>query len=152
MWLSRATIARSRINQPPAALLLRRNAHLLGTAGSRPTITPRRDRHDITEPSDAADSNDPTLAMEPIEKTEAADPTDPIESTEPTEPIDSIEPFDPILKVESWERIDQREPRPSVMTSIVPQPQRPGPDAGPLFLPAFHRRSRRLPGSHSRSW
>ena len=115
-------------------------------------MTPRRDRHDITEPSDAADSNDPTLAMEPIEKAEAADPTDPIESTEPTEPIDSTEPFDPIHNIESWERIDQREPRPSVMTSIVPPHQRPGPDAGPLFSRAFHRRSRRLPDSHSRSW
>ena len=101
--------------------------------GSFPALsTALLDRHDMMEPRDSADRIEPMLAADAIEPTErnepaeASDriePAEPTDRIEPTEPIDRIDPFDPMLSSESCERIDHREPLPSLMPGIlVPRP------------------------------
>jgi hypothetical protein len=85
-------------------------------------MTRPRDRQDMIDRSESADSRLPKLANDPTENAESADPTEPIDSTEPTDPMDNTEPFDAMLRTDSLDRIDQREPSPSVASALSVKP------------------------------
>ena len=71
----------------------------------------------------AADAIEPAERNEPAEASDRIEPAEPTDRIEPTEPIDRTDPFDPMLSSESCERIDHREPLPSLMPGIlVPRP------------------------------